>query len=278
VGEGPAAARSCQRQGRGLSLIAVAVSGRGLVDPAEAVFRADDESLLRGGAAFETVRSYGGVPFLLDRHLRRLDFSIAALALPPAEGLAELVELVTGAAPPDHVLRLYRTDQLLVATVAALPDGLEVVRAAGLALRSVDIGAPAPLLAGAKSTSYGEAFAARRLAERGGADEALLVAGGLVLEAATANIWWRRGEELYTPAVRAGVLPGVTRELVLELAEAREGAFPITELARADEAFLTSSIREVMPVVGLDGGLIGSGVPGPAAARLQAALRLRSAG
>ncbi len=261
-----------------MSLLAVAVSGRGLVDPESAVFRADDEALLRGGAAFETIRTYGGVPFLLDRHIRRFRFSIEALALPAAEGVAELVDLVTGAAPPDHVLRLYRTDRQLVATAASLPDGLEELRAHGLSLRSVDVGLPAPLLAGAKTTSYGEAFAARRLAEREGADEALLVADGLVLEAATANIWWRRGDELRTPAARPGVLPGVTRELVLDLEDATEGRFPLTELAGADEAFLTSSIREVMPVVVLDGKPVGSGAPGPAAARLQVALRLRSTG
>jgi branched-chain amino acid aminotransferase len=261
-----------------LSLLAVAVAGRGLVDPEAPIFRADDEALLRGGVAFETVRTYGGVPFLLGRHIRRFNFSIDALALPGAEGVEELVQLVVGAAPPDHVLRLYRTEQLLVATVASLPAGLEELRARGIALRSVDVGAPAPLLAGAKTTSYGEAFAARRLAESLGADEALLVADGLVLEVATANIWWRRGDELCTPAARAGVLPGVTRELVLELEAVTAGEFPLTDLATADEAFTTSSIREVMPVVMLDGTPVGDGLPGPAAARLQAALRLRSTG
>ncbi len=259
-----------------MTLLAVAIQGRGLVDPGEPVFRADDEAVLRGGAAFETVRSYGGVPFLLDRHLRRFRFSIDALALPAAAGVEDLVELVLGAAPPDHVLRLYRTDQQLVATAAALPEGLEELRSRGLALRSIDVGAPAPLLAGVKTTSYGAAFAARREAERAGADEALLVAGGLVLEAATANIWWRRGDELCTPATRPGVLPGVTRELVLELQAVSAGAFPLGDLAGADEAFTTSSIREVMPVVALDGRPVGDGAPGPAAARLQAALRLRS--
>ncbi|HEX4527058.1 MAG TPA: aminotransferase class IV, partial [Gaiellaceae bacterium] len=159
-----------------------------------------------------------------------------------------------------------------------LPDGLEELRGRGLTLRSVDIGSPAPLLAGAKTTSYGEAFAARRIAENDGADEALLVADGLVLEVATANIWWRRGDELCTPAARPGVLPGVTRELVLELTAVTEAEFPLADLASADEAFTTSSIREVMPVVALDGNLIGGGAPGPAAARLQAALRLRSTG
>ena len=72
------------------------------------------------------------------------------------------------------------------------------------------------------------------------------------------------------------MLPGVTRALALELAPARTGRLPLAELARADEAFTTSSIREVMPVVELDGAAIGDGRPGPAAARLQALLRLRS--
>jgi branched-subunit amino acid aminotransferase/4-amino-4-deoxychorismate lyase len=276
VGEGAAAAGCDRRQGRSLSLLAVAVAGRGLVEPDAAVFLADDEALLRGGAAFETMRSYDGVPFLLDLHLGRFRFSIAALSLPEGTGVEELIELVLATAPPDHVLRLYRTDQQLVVTAASLPDGLEELRARGLSLRSIDIGAPAPLLAGAKTTSYGEAFAARRLAEQAGADEALLVAEGLVLETATANIWWRRGGELRTPAVRPGVLPGVTRELLLELEPAAAGGFPVADLAAADEAFTTSSIREVMPVVVLDGRPVGDGLPGPAAARLQAALRLRS--
>ena len=257
-----------------MTLLAVAVAGRGLVDPAEPVYRADDEALLRGSAAFETLRSYGGVPFLLDRHLERFRFSIEALALPPAEDVEGLVELVTSSAPPEHVVRLYRTEHVTVATAAGLPEGLDERRGRGLALRSVDVGAPA-LLAGVKSTSYGAAFAARREAERAGADDALLVAGGVVLETATANLWWRRGDRLYTPATGAGVLPGVTRSFLLELEPATEGVFRLDELVTADEAFTTSSVREVMPVVEIDGAPVGGGVPGPAAARLQAGLRLR---
>jgi D-alanine transaminase len=74
------------------------------------------------------------------------------------------------------------------------------------------------------------------------------------------------------------VLPGVTRSLVLDLEAVVTGAFELAALAGADEAFTTSSIREVMPFVSLDGKPIGNGRPGPAAARLQAALRLRSTG
>jgi branched-subunit amino acid aminotransferase/4-amino-4-deoxychorismate lyase len=256
-----------------MTLFAVAVAGRGLVDPGEPVFAAGDEALLRGGAAFETLRVYGGRPFLLDRHLERLAHSAAALALPVPAGAEELAALVLGAAPPDHVLRIYRTDEALVATAAALPDGLEDLRSRGLTLASVVTGTSA-LLQGVKSTSYADAFAARRSVD---ADDALLVSDGAVRECATANIWWTRDGVLHTPAAGAGVLPGVTRAFVLELEpETREGAFTLDELFGADEAFTTSSIREVMPVSVVDGRVIGDGRPRPAAARLQAALRLRS--
>lgn len=256
-----------------MTLLAVAVHGRGLVDPAEAVFHADDEALLRGSVAFETVRTYGGAPFLLDRHLARFDASVEALALPPAEGARELAELVVGAAPPDHVLRLYRTEQVLIATAAELSAALEPMRARGLSLCTVDAGVPSPLLAGAKTTSYGFAFAARRAAVDAGADDALLVSRGTVLEVTTANIWWRRGDRVFTPATGAGVLPGVTRGFLLELVDAEVGLFPLDELLGADEAFTSSSIREVMPVTSVDGHPLPKG---PEAARLQAELRLRS--
>jgi branched-subunit amino acid aminotransferase/4-amino-4-deoxychorismate lyase len=259
-----------------MKLVAVAVAGRGLVDAATPVYGAGDEALLRGGAAFETIRVYGGRPFLLDEHLARLRHSCETLALAPPEGAHELAALAVAAAPPDHVLRLYRTSDALVATAAPLPDDLEEIRARGIALRSFEVGAPPPLLGGAKTTSYGLSFAARREAERRGADEALLLGEGLVLEAATANIWWRRGETLYTPAVDAGVLPGVTRAFLAGVEPVVEGAFPLEELRQADEAFTTSSIREVMPVVEVDGAPVGDGRPGPAAARLLAAIRLRS--
>jgi branched-subunit amino acid aminotransferase/4-amino-4-deoxychorismate lyase len=255
-----------------VTLLAVAVAGLGLVDPESPVFAADDEPLLRGGAAFETLRVYGGRPFLLDRHLQRLTDSASALALPAPDEARGLVDLVLEAAPPDHVLRLYRTGEVQLATAASLPSGLDELRSRGLTLASVETGVPS-LLAGVKSTSYAEAFAARRLVA---ADDALLVTQGVVRECATANIWWRRGEIIYTPAAGPGVLPGVTRSFLLEHERAVEGAFLLDELAAADEAFTTSSIREVMPVVELDVRPIGDGRPGPAAARLQASIRLHS--
>jgi branched-subunit amino acid aminotransferase/4-amino-4-deoxychorismate lyase len=259
-----------------MTLIGLAVEGRGLLDPASPVFTADDEAVLRGSCAFETVRVYGGRPFLLAEHLTRFRHSAQALALDPPDGVEELIQLLLGAMPPDFVLRFYRTSATIAVTAAALPADLEEERAHGVRLRSFEVGAPPPFLAGAKATSYGLAFAAKREAQRLGAHEAVLVGDGLVLEATTANVWWRRGDELFTPATRPGVLPGVTRGFVCGIERVTEGAFPLAELAEADEAFLTSSIREVMPVVELDGRPVGVGAPGPAAGRLQGALRLRS--
>jgi branched-subunit amino acid aminotransferase/4-amino-4-deoxychorismate lyase len=116
-------------------------------------------------------------------------------------------------------------------------------------------------------------------ARAAGADDAVFLGDGrVVLEATTSNVWWRAGERLRTPAADLGILPGVTRIVLLAAAQAEgfgveEGSFAVDDLAGADEAFTTSSVREVMPVVALDGSAIGDGRPGAAAAALQAALR-----
>jgi 4-amino-4-deoxychorismate lyase len=266
-----------------VTLLAAAVSGRGLVDPAAPVFHADDEALLRGSGAFETLRVYGARPFELDAHLARLTGSIRALALPPLDEheVRDLVaDVVRAAARDDFVLRLYRTHQTAIAVAAELPPGLDEQRRRGLALRTLDVGRPPALLAGVKSTSYALAFAGRRDAQRQGDDDVLFVADGRVLECATANIWWRDGDVLTTPAAGAGVLTGVTRGVVKELARAagyrvREGSFTLRPLLDADEAFTSSSVAELMPVVAVDGHAVAR--PGDAAARLQEALRVRSA-
>src|SRR6478672_10991806 len=103
-----------------VKLLAVAVAGRGIVDPAEPVFGAGDEALLRGRAAFETTRVYGGRPFCLAEHIERLAASAASLGLPapdPAETERLAATALEAAATPDAGLRLYWTGTTLVATV-----------------------------------------------------------------------------------------------------------------------------------------------------------------
>src|SRR5262249_47129403 len=116
-------------------------------------------------------------------------------------------------------------------------------------------------------------------AQRQGGDDALFLAQQqVVLECPTANIWWRLGDTLYTPSLELGVLAGVTRAVLVDRLpvlgyELAEGRFAVDDLAQAEEAFATSSVREVMPAVSLDGRPIGSGEPGAAAGALQAELR-----
>ena len=135
------------------------------------------------------------------------------------------------------------------------------------------------LLAGVKTISYAVNMAAQRAARAGGADDAVLVGlGGELLEAPTANIWWRTGHTLHTPSLDLGILAGITRTVLRELApglglKVLEGVFSAEDLAAADEAFLSSSTRELMPVIEVDGAPIADGRPGPAAADLQTALR-----
>ena len=284
--ESAAAARRGRRAGAGVTLLALAVAGRGLVEPAEPVLRADDEALLRGRAAFETVRVYGGRPFRLPEHLERMATSAERLGLPALNRL-ELEELtrraLEAADAPDAVLRLYWTPApASLALVSAVPDHYDDLRARGqrlISLRGPRADEPW-LLPGVKSTSYADNMAAEAEAKRRGADDAVFVdAAGIVLEGPTTNLWWRRGETLYTPSLDLGILAGVTRATMLELAnelgyEVAEGHFPLADLAGADEAFTSSSVREVMPVTELDGAAVGRGL---AADELQAALR-RAAG
>jgi 4-amino-4-deoxychorismate lyase len=258
-----------------VTLLAVAVAGRGVVDPAEPVFFADDEAVVRGTAAFETVRVRGARPILLDRHVERLERSSLSLRLPPPDGARELAEQAVAAAGADEAaLRLFRTSATLVATVSALPPGLAELRRRGLTVVTIRV-ASHNLLTGIKSTSYGANMAAVAEAERQGADDALFLGeGDVVLEATTSNIWWRDGDVLTTPSIASGALPGVTRAAVERLARdagyrVREGLFTLPVLLRAEEAFTSSAVREIVPVVAIDGRELPRG---DAASRLQGLL------
>jgi 4-amino-4-deoxychorismate lyase len=265
----------------------LAVSGQGLVDAGTPVLLADDEGFTRGRAAFETMRLYRGRPFRLATHLDRLVASATSIGLPPVdrEQIEELVALVLSSSDlPDAVLRVFWTagspeeaPKALV-YVSEIPPGLEELRSRGIALLTLlGVRASAPwLLPGTKSTSYAVNIAAESEARRQGADDALFVdSAGLVLEGPVTNIWWRRGDVLHTPSLDLGILAGETRAALIELAagcgySVEQGAYPLEHLASADEAFTSSSVREVLPVRSLDGREISHG---PAAVALQNALR-----
>ena len=267
-----------------MTLVALAQLGRGIVPVDEPVLHVDDEGVLRGRAVFETLRVYNGVPFKLDAHLERLAATAERLRLPKPlhdEFKALADEAVAAAAHPDAMLRLLWTAgrehggaPAGFALVSTLPPDLDALRARGLRLAVVRWSPTA--LAGAKSTSYAANMAAQDEALRAGADDALLVTpDDSVLEAPTSNVWFREGDRLLTPSLALPILAGVTRATLCELAPGlgyriEEGVFALERLLAADEIFLSSSVREVMPVIAVDGAEV---VRGPAAAALEAALR-----
>ena len=148
-----------------------------------------------------------------------------------------------------------------IVLVSPIPAWIEEARARGQRLVSLVFpGRSAPwLLPGTKSVSYATHVAAEAEARRRGADDAVLVdVDGMVLEGTVTNVWWREGDVLLTPELELGILAGETRAALLGLA-AKEGfgvetgAFPLDRLLEAEEVFTSSSVREVMPVVSVDG-------------------------
>jgi 4-amino-4-deoxychorismate lyase len=253
-----------------------------------------DLALVRGEAVFEALRVFGGRPFRLEAHLDRLAASARAIDLPLPGRLEDLAaRAVAAAGGGDVVLRLICTKgregdggPAAFAICTDIPASFEAERARGLRLvlltTATDplVRAASPwLLAGVKTISYATNMAAQRTARARGADDAVLVGlGGELLEAPTASLWWRTGLTLFTPSLELGILAGITRATLGDLAptlglKVVEGVYTAEDLLAADEAFLSSSTREIMPVVEVDATPIAGGHPGPTAATLQSALR-----
>jgi 4-amino-4-deoxychorismate lyase len=255
-----------------------------------------DLALHRGEGVFEAMRVYAGRPFRLPDHLDRLAASAAAIDLALPGGLEDLTaRAVDAAGGGDLVLRLICTKgpegpgeggPVAFAICSDVPASFEVERRRGLRVvlltTATDplLRAASPwLLAGVKTISYAVNMAAQRAARARGADDAVLVGlGGELLEAPTASLWWRTGHTLHTPSLDLGILAGITRAVLRDLApglglKVLEGVFTADDLTAADEAFLSSSTREVMPVVEVDGTAIADAHPGPTTTALQSALR-----
>jgi branched-chain amino acid aminotransferase len=246
-----------------------------LVDADSACVSVFDHGLAVGDGVFETLKTYGGRPFAVGRHLSRLASSAAGmgLAAPPAPVLREALDAVAAAnGLGDAALRITLTGGPGPMGSARGSDGPTVLVVPGALPAwppSVDVAVvPWPrnergALAGLKTTSYGENVVALAWARERGASEAIFanLVGGLC-EGTGSNVVLGVGGRLVTPPLSAGCLAGVTRALVIEACGAVEEPLPVSALAEADEAFLTSTTREVQPISAVDGRPLPS-CPGP---------------
>ena len=243
---------------------------------------AGDRGLTLADGVFETMRAYGGTVFRLDRHLARLMHGLTTLEIPAPPELGEWIHAavcaggnvavrvtvtrgagMAGVAPPVHAQP--------TAIVAVSPPPLfpeEVYRLGLTAHVASGRRNEYSMTTGLKTIAYTDGVAAWLEARRAGADEALFLdTEGHCSEAVSSNLFLWTGSELVTPPISCGALPGITRAAVLELAStigvpAVERLVGVEDLVRAEEAFLTSSLRGLAPLVRLDARPIGRGIPG----------------
>lgn len=276
-----------------------------------------DRGFLLGDGLFETVRLYRGRPFRLGQHLARLEESANRIRMAIPQALRERVmdalavancvgdgslriTLTRGAGPgllpPDPPgeptlrieVRTFGSDPgaFNAGGGRTFPDvsgptGYGSVYESGLEARILGRVDENALTVGMKGIGYLERITALLLAREAGAQEALLRNGaGRVVAGSSSNLFLVRDGALRTPRVEDGALPGITRQVVLELARELGLGMELRapdeeELLDADEIVLTSSLRELTPVVGVDGKMLGSGKPGPIFQALRAAFRDR---
>ncbi len=236
---------------------ALAVLDGQILPADEATLPVTDAGLLRGDGVFEVVRVYGGRPFALDDHLRRMAISAQGLRLElDLEAVRrDITALLAAAGPFDGALRFLVTrGGRRIGLVEALKD-----RTAPVALATVTY-TPTRLLDAVKSLSYAANMLATRLAEEQGADEALLVTPhGRVLEGPTASLFVSfDGSGWVTPPLEDRILDSITRRRLLGLLgdRVREGVVTRDDLPRVREAFLASTTREVHAVGSIDGAAL----------------------
>ncbi len=241
-----------------------------LTPTAEARIPVTDEGLLRGDGVFEVMRLYGGVPFALEDHMARLATSAANLRL-DADLTAlrrELGALLEAAGPVEGLLRLVLTrGGRRLAMVEPLPGHPSVARVMTVTY------APTRILDNIKSLSYAGNMLAVRLAKEAGFDEALLTTPhGRVLEGPTWSFFWVRDGALFTPPLEERILDSITRAHVIRSSSVEERITTVDDLRSADEAFIASTVREVMPISAIDGRPLPA-APGPVTEAAAAALR-----
>lgn len=280
----------------------VAINGT-IHPPETAMVSVFDRGFLYGDSVFEVLRTYAGAPFALEEHLGRLSRSAQYIGMSLPVAIAqlrlELERTLAEAAEPDAYVRIVVTrgagelgldpslarDPMRVIIVQALrapPRALYVDGIAVITMATVTRSTDPNSTTSAKTSNYLSNILALRTAKQRGAHEAILVAAdGSVLEGTTSNLFIIADGALVTPALDAGILPGITREHVLDAARSiglavHERRMSLADVWTADEVFITSSLREVVPVVRVDDHEVGANMPGAVTRRIHTAFRSRT--
>jgi len=265
-----------------------------ILPAADASLSLMDIGLLRGYAVFDLLRTVGGRPFMLAEHLQRLRASAAHLGLTvPADDAAIATAIDELLARNGHTEATVR----LLLTGGVSPDGMGFDPATPtFAIITADLHEPPPSvyetggtlitcehtreLPEAKTTNYLTKLAHAAEADAAGALDLLYHAGGYVSEAASASVYFVRDGRILTPA--EGVLWGTVGTFALGLARADyeivEAPITLADALSADEAFLTSTTRGVVPITRIDDVAIGDGTPGPVTRDLMARFRSKAFG
>lgn len=277
---------------------AVVLDGE-LVSAEQAKVSVFDRGFLYGDSVFETIRTYGGRPYQLDAHLQRLASSAAQvfielpvsldvfehevrLAVSSAGNAESYIRVMVtrgrGALGLDPAQATRSLRVIVVTDLQVLPEEAYEKGVSVVTYRTQRLADATPA-AGAKIGNYLVAVLAMKQAREAGAAEALIVDHDEhVIEGSTSNVFFVRHGNVITPPEAAGILPGITRKKVLELAS-RSGlrvdfdTLTTSELSNLDELFISSSIRELLPVVKVDRERIGNGRPGPITTKLLSAFR-----
>lgn len=245
-----------------------------------------DRSFLYGDAAFETMRGYAGVIFRLDAHIARLLDTLKALKIKHAYTKVHLKEIIYKAL---HRNKLKSAYVRLVVTRgegrfgvghrdAFTPNIVVVAKdfegypdrmlSEGVSAKVIGVANEYCALSGMKTANYLNFILARLDAQGLGFDEAILTnTKGDITEGATSNIFLVKDGALITPSLDSGVLPGVTRDVIIDIAKkirvpVKERAVPRHGLSAAEEVFLTNSLAEVLPVTKVDSKKVGDGQVG----------------
>jgi len=248
-----------------------------------------DRGFLFGDGVYEVIPVFGGRCFRVDEHLDRLDYSLRETGIPQPLTRAQwcdifeqliaassdgekgggdqgiYLQITRGVAPtrehrfPEHCRpTVFAMSRVLVPIPTAIPPSIAAITLDDLRWQRCDI----------KSTSLLGSVLMTQRALDAGAREAILLRNGIVLEGASSNVFAVHNGTLYTAPKSQCILAGITRDLIVELVRQkniafREEALTLDALRAASEIWITSSTREMAPVVQLDGNVVGSGEVGP---------------